>query len=315
MQSGISGANVGPFASADGARTMATAAEAATDGREAEAAEAAMMTAGATSCVPAAAGPAQVRDEVARVTNGERPAVTGVPPQLLSDAHRLRMLHDTGLEPGGRDRWFDTITDVAADLLPATTTLVSLVGADSQFFPGRSHQGRHDADRQTPLSQSFCQWPVASGERLVVEDSHHHPVLRHNAAVHTLDVRAYAGVPLEAGGATLGTVCAVEYEPRQWDDEDLDILTRLAEIAECELALRLATTTGDPAGGTGNSIVLPSVKRGIGQATRLLDDARPDPTSHASRGLIDLIGWFTHRLPDTATDLRAGEPMAALRGR
>ncbi len=50
--------------------------------------------------------------------------------------------------------------------------------------------------RETPLSHSFCQYTVARGEPLVIEDARVHPLVRENLAIPDLRVVAYAGVPL-----------------------------------------------------------------------------------------------------------------------
>jgi GAF domain-containing protein len=73
-----------------------------------------------------------------------------------------------------------------------------------------------------------------------VPDSREHPVLRHNAAVDELDVIAYAGVPLLVWGQPIGTVCAIDAQPRVWNEGDLAILEGLARVAVAEVRLRLA---------------------------------------------------------------------------
>lgn len=245
--------------------------------------------------------PATLRTAVERAVRGEPPAVAMVPAGLLDQPERLTTLRETGLEPGQPDRWFDTIAVVAADLLPADVCLVTLVSQAEQFFPGRSVRPHEAGGRRTPLSHSFCQWTVASGEPLVVEDATQHPVLQHNPAVEALQHRAYAGVPVVAGDATLGTVCAVDAQPRRWSEEDVRLLRRLAVVAEAELTLRLhglRTATDAAAGET----AIAAAKRGFVQITRLLADHHPAPDRAGFDGLVALLGWFTDRLPSQAAD-------------
>ena len=53
---------------------------------------------------------------------------------------------------------------------------------------------------------------------------------------------AYAGVPLRAvDGEPIGTLCALDYEPRKWSKDDLAILTDLAAEVIAELQLLTAT--------------------------------------------------------------------------
>lgn len=48
-------------------------------------------------------------------------------------------------------------------------------------------------------------------------------------------------------GATLGTVCALDSDPRQWDAEDRAVLAALSRVAGAELTVRLIDRRG-PAG-------------------------------------------------------------------
>lgn len=259
-----------------------------------------MSAAGANLCLPFDADPGDLVSGAERMVRGDVAAVTEVPSHLLGDPLRLTALRATGLEPGQPDRWFDTMTAIAADLLPADTCLVSLVGQDQQFFPGRTDRAPDPGSRHTPLSQSFCQWVVTAGEQLVIEDAERHPLLRHNAAVDQTGVRAYAGVPVVAGDATLGTMCAVDYQPRRWADEDLRLLHQLAAVAEAELTLRLHAARPTAEGASAET-VLRAVKRGLVHTTRILTVARPAPDGAAFDGLLALLGWFAQRLPDEST--------------
>ena len=95
--------------------------------------------------------------------------------------------------------------------------------------------------RATPLSHSFCQHVVISGQPLIVTDARHHPLVCDNLAIRDLGVIAYAGVPLlDPTGAVLGSLCAIDTAPRQWDDAALAILRDLAALAQTEIALRTA---------------------------------------------------------------------------
>ena len=54
---------------------------------------------------------------------------------------------------------------------------------------------------------------------------------------------AYAGVPLRAGGEAVGTLCAIDFKPRTWSEDDLGVLADLAGGATAELQLLAATRT------------------------------------------------------------------------
>lgn len=115
--------------------------------------------------------------------------------------------------------------------------LVSLVDVNGQVFPGAF--GLPEpwlTERSTPLSHSFCQHVVTSGDPLVVENAHDVPLVRGNLAVMELGVVAYAGMPLRSGeGPVIGSMCAIDHRPRQWTAIELAGLAELA--ADCSREL------------------------------------------------------------------------------
>lgn len=154
---------------------------------------------------------------------------------------RLHALTATGLLDSSPEQAFDRFTRLASKLLGTPVALVSLVDRDRQFF--KSHIGLQDpwaSARETPLSHSFCQYVVSNQQPLVVPDARRHAVLRHNPAIDALGVIAYLGVPLTtADGHTLGSLCAIDTKPREWDQQTIDILTDLAALVMTEIELRL----------------------------------------------------------------------------
>jgi len=158
----------------------------------------------------------------------------------LRDPARLKALREIALLDTGAEESFDRLTRLATRILRAPAGLVSLVEADRQFF--KSCVGLPQpwvARRQTPLTHSFCQHVVATGQPLLVADARNHLLLRDNLAVRDLGIIAYAGVPLiTSDGFVLGSLCAIDYEPRTWSDADLEILSDLGAAVMTEIELR-----------------------------------------------------------------------------
>ncbi|SNR76300.1 PAS domain S-box protein [Actinoplanes regularis] len=155
---------------------------------------------------------------------------------------RLAAVAATGL-PGHNDSpVLDRISGLAARLLGAPVTLVSLVEAERQCLV--SHVGLEEprlTTRETPMSHSYCRYVVESGEPLVVADAREHPLLRDNPAIVEYDAIAYLGVPLRSpAGLVLGTLCAVDTTVRQWTDADVAVLQDLAAAAAAEIAARIS---------------------------------------------------------------------------
>lgn len=159
----------------------------------------------------------------------------------LHSPERLRQLNATELLDSEPEEAFDRITRLASRLLGVPVTLVSLVTEERQFF--KSQQGLPspwDLLRQTPLSHSFCQHVVHSGDALIVEDARTHPLVKDNSAIDDFDVIAYLGMPLKTrDDHALGSLCAIQSTPRQWTPEEQQVLKDLADMVMTETELRL----------------------------------------------------------------------------
>ena len=176
-------------------------------------------------------------------TNPER--LTGPPtaaaeasPAIRSPA-RLDALAATGLMDTDAEEAFDALTRLAARLLGTPVALVSLLDAERQFFKSSVGLGTPAKPiRGTPLSHSFCQHAVTSKNPLVVNDARVHPLVQDNPAITDFGAIAYAGVPLvTAGDHALGTLCVIDSNPREWTEQDVLVLTELAQLVVARIEL------------------------------------------------------------------------------
>ncbi|HEX7050641.1 MAG TPA: GAF domain-containing protein, partial [Longimicrobiales bacterium] len=136
---------------------------------------------------------------------------------------------------------FDRLTRLAARILRAPVSLVSLVDADRQFV--KSAVGLPEplsSAREMPLTHSFCHRTIELGAPLVIEDARRHPEFCDHPAVR-LRVVSYAGIPLfSSDGYALGTLCVVDSRPRSWNTEGFELLGDLAASVMTEIELRRA---------------------------------------------------------------------------
>jgi len=164
----------------------------------------------------------------------------------VADPRRLRALHRLALLDTPTEQSFDRLSRLAARLFKAPVALVSLVDANRQFF--KSSVGLPEpwaARRETPLSHSFCQHVVATGQPLVVDDARRDPLLKNNRAVDELNVIAYLGIPLRTKtGEVLGSFCVIDSQPRQWGVEEVSLLGELAGSVMTEIELRQEIAAG-----------------------------------------------------------------------
>lgn len=126
--------------------------------------------------------------------------------------------------------------------LDVPVALVTLVEADRQVFPGQLGLPEPWCGaRATPLTHSFCQHVVAADEPLVIPDARLDERLRDNLAIPDLGVVAYAGWPLrDVQDRPIGSLCAIDTQPRAWTGADLALLEDLALAVSSELQHRFA---------------------------------------------------------------------------
>ncbi|MBD1995446.1 PAS domain S-box protein [Leptolyngbya sp. FACHB-541] len=138
---------------------------------------------------------------------------------------------DTAPEPA-----FDDLARLAAYICQTPVALVSLVDSDRLWF--KSKVGLDTSE--IPRDATFCAQAILQTGPLVVNDVQqdeqfvHIPLAQADPAV-----RFYAGMPLVTGeGYGLGTLCVLDYVPRQLDSAQLEALQALARQVMAQLELR-----------------------------------------------------------------------------
>lgn len=160
----------------------------------------------------------------------------------MGELGRLEALRLAGLTAAA-DPGMDRFARLVARFLRVPVSLVSLLEADRQVFPGMVGLAEPWAGRrQTPLSHSFCQHVVVDGRPLILEDTRAHPRTCGSLAIPDLQVIAYAGMPLtDADGHVLGSLCAIDHQPRKWTADEMQDLGDLTAACSVELRMRIAT--------------------------------------------------------------------------
>ncbi|UAW98447.1 GAF domain-containing protein [Halopseudomonas nanhaiensis] len=160
------------------------------------------------------------------------------PVDTADETVRLETLAQYRILDTPPERSFDDLTALTRDALNVPAALISLVARDRQWFKSRVGIDGSETTRDI----SFCAHAIGRGELMEVPDARLDPRFADNPQV-TGDpyIRFYAGVPLRAfNGAKLGTLCVVDYQPRQLSAHERATLERLAGLAEELLSLRLA---------------------------------------------------------------------------
>jgi two-component sensor histidine kinase len=157
----------------------------------------------------------------------------------LSALRSYRIL-DTPPEPG-----FDDLVQLAARACRAPVALISLVDDRRQWFKAEVGLGR----RETPIELSFCSRAILQPGLFVVPDLSKDPRFDCNPLVlHEPRLRFYASALLETpDGLPLGTMCVLDYVPRELSEDQAFMLTTLAREVMSQLELRRAILERDEA--------------------------------------------------------------------
>ncbi|EGT4279645.1 sensor domain-containing diguanylate cyclase [Cronobacter malonaticus] len=159
----------------------------------------------------------------------------------VNEQARLQSLHDSGLLDAAPTERFDRLTRLAKRLFNAPVALISLVDQEQLLFASC------DGAEPVPIPRrvSFCGHTILSNTPLVISDALSDERFRDNPLVNgPPHIRFYAGCPVRLpDGATAGSLCIIDTEPRQFSDTDAQVLRDLAAIVEDEfMVLSVATS-------------------------------------------------------------------------
>lgn len=172
-----------------------------------------------------------------RKSAGRREGSATVPEPTVDteESERQTVLQEFGLLDTAPEERFDRICREVQDVLGAPATYISLLDKDRQWFKSTVGMG---GVKETPRDGTFCDYAIRRSRPTVVLDATADPLFARSPYVtEGPKVRFYAGVPLWVEGQRVGTLCALDFEPRKAIGEDqLEQLCELAARAQEELA-------------------------------------------------------------------------------
>ena len=155
---------------------------------------------------------------------------------LQHEAQRLAVLEQLEILDTDSEPEFDDLTRLAAQICEVPISLISLIDADRQWF--KSKIGLNICE--TPREQAFCDQTILSTEMLIVPDAaEDERFVRNPLVAGEPHIRFYAGAPLITDdGSAVGTLCVIDFAPRDLREEQKTALQALARQAARLLKLR-----------------------------------------------------------------------------
>lgn len=161
--------------------------------------------------------------------------VTGWP-LPADEAERLEALRRYRILDTPAEAAFDDIVEITARLCDAPIAVINLIDEHRQWFKAELGLGC----RETPRGVSICTHAIMLPDMLVVRDTTLDPRFEGNPLViGAPHLRFYAGAVLRTpDGRSLGTLCVLDYVPRDLSDPQLDALQAMARQVMAQLELR-----------------------------------------------------------------------------
>lgn len=206
----------------------------------------------------------------------------GHPQAPLNEPSRLAALLAFELLDTPAEAMFDNITTLAAHICNTPIALISLIDAERQWFKSRVGLGVSE----TPRELAFCAHAINRDELFEIENALLDPRFCDNPLVTSdPDIRFYAGMPLSDGhGHNLGTLCVIDRQPRQLNEQQRQSLKLLAQQTVQLFELRLQSRHQRE-----QAAVHKAILGSAGTAVLVVDPA--GLIQQASPGVANLLGY------------------------
>ncbi len=143
-----------------------------------------------------------------------------------AEEFRLAALRSYGILDTPREAEFDEVVEVASAICDAPIAVINLIDHGRQWFKAEVGLGV----RETPIDSSICAHAILQPDLFIVPDTTLDNRFCDNAlVVGDPHLRFYAGALLQTPeGFPLGTVCVLDYKPRNLDEKQKAFLRLMA---------------------------------------------------------------------------------------
>ncbi len=163
------------------------------------------------------------------------------------ESDRIAALRSYGILDTPRSKDFDDVIETLAKICDVPIALLSLIDEERQWFKATVGYDAQEGLR----SKSICAYTILGDDVLVVADTHTEKRFRDMEICQGPQaLRFYAGAPLRTSdGLSIGTLCVVDYVPRDLPEELQQLLRVMADQVMRQIELRRAAVIQDQTQG------------------------------------------------------------------
>jgi GAF domain-containing protein len=153
------------------------------------------------------------------------------------EAARVAALNRYAILDTEPEQSFDDLVILAAHICKTPMAMLSLVDDHRQWFKSKYGVQAPETSKEV----SICAHAIQQGDLFIVPDALQDARFRENPLVTgEPHIRFYAGAPLiNEDGYALGTLCVLDHQPRQLDEEQKDAVNALGRLALRQMELRM----------------------------------------------------------------------------
>ncbi len=154
----------------------------------------------------------------------------------LIEQERLKILSSYHVLDTVNEKEYDDLAELAKFICNAPIALITFVDENRQWFKSCFGLNINETSRDI----SFCQYTIMDDEILEIKNATKHPLFKNNPLVTEEPyIRFYAGAPLiTPSGHRLGSLCIIDRQPRELNDDQRKALRTLADAVMTNLNLR-----------------------------------------------------------------------------
>jgi len=229
-----------------------------------------------------------------------------------NEERRLAAVKRSGLMGSKALSRFDIYTELFRHIAGVPVSYTGLLDEARQYFLSENFTGCLTGATEVARENTICQHALLDTKPVIVSDMRQHPTFKAHPLI-TGDPHwvFWAGFPLvTAEGYVLGTICAVDFEPRELSEDQVELLSGVA--AEMVLSIQMQTDRQEQTARDCERILREFQNAGLnetGTARAFLNLCMGQPVAREERTSLLALGLAL----ETETGLELSEEGATLK--